>query len=259
MPSTIQDALIYPALAEIRVARAGDILAPDDAAFTLTILNSLLDLWNADGRAAYTETINDFAFVPNVSPHTIGPAGSAAGPANPNFVVNVRPVTLLYAAVNLGGSPNVYTEITIRDTAWYERQTVPGLTQTFPTDVYYSADWNDPNNLGTGYGALYFYGVPTTAYGVRLWLRTMFGQVALTDIFSQPPGYQRALWLTLAEEAATPFGQPIPPSLTRRASEARGLVFGNNDDVPTLETADAGLNRTEGRTTFNYHSRSFGA
>lgn len=258
MSSTILDALIYPALAEIRVARAGDVLAPDDAAFTLTILNSLLDLWNADARASFTETINDFTLVPNVSPHTIGPAGSATGPSNPTFVVNVRPQTLLFASVNLGGTPNVYIPIAVQQTDWYERQAVPGLSQTFPTDVYYSADWTDPNSLGTGYGALYFYGIPTTAYGVRLWLRTIFGAVALTDIFSQPPGYQRALWLTLAEEAATPFGQPIPPSLTRRASEARGLIFGNNDDPPMLETADAGLNRSSGRSSFNYHSRSWG-
>jgi hypothetical protein len=256
MPS-IQDAIITPALAEIRVARAGDVLAPDDAAFALIILNSILDLWNADDRALYTVNFYDFTFTPNVSPHTIGPAGSVAGPTNPNFVVTQRPKSLKYAATNLGSSPNVFTPITVRDDAWYQAQTVPGLTQTFPTDVWYSPDWVDPNGLGTGYGNLYFWGIPTTAYGVRLWLEFLLGQVALTDTFSLPQGYQRALWLTLAEEAAMSFGQVVPPSLTARASLARGVVFSNNDFEPSLATADAGLNRTSGRQTWNYHSRSY--
>lgn len=249
--------LCTDALLKIRAARAGDVQSPDDLAFALQVLNELLDVWNTDDRAAYTVNFSDFTFVPNVSPTTIGPSGSAAGATDPNFVVSQRPREIQYAAVNLGG--NVFTPITVRDDAWYQRQTTPAITQTFPTDLYYSPDWHDPNGTGLAYGDLYFWGVPTVAYVCRLWMRILLSQVALTDQFSLPPAYYHALKLTLAEWIAEDFGQPVTPTLMMQAREARETVFGGNVQVPRLQTQDSGMpgRGRLGGGDFNYGSRSF--
>lgn len=234
---TIGD-LVTSALTEIRVARAGDVVNPDDMATGLYVLNRLLDLWNANDRAVYSESFDDFTLTPSLSPHTIGVGGT--------FALTVRPVELLDAAVNLGGSPATFIPIMVRDKAWYAAQAVPAQTASFPTDVYYKADWP--------LGKLYFGPVPTTAYGVRLWTRTLLAAVTQDATFSLPPGYQAALELTLAEELAPSFGQSVSADTARRARQARAIVFGNNDDTPRLATADAGLQR--GSAGFNYLTRS---
>jgi hypothetical protein len=226
------------AYAKIRVGRAGDVMNPDDAELIRQIYNQILDAWNADGRAAYAVTYTDYTLTPSLSPHTIGPGGT--------FVVTVRPEALVDAAINLGGSPAAFVPIHVRDQHWYARQPVPAQTTTYPTDVYYEANWP--------LGKLYFWGIPTTAYGVRLWTRVLLSAITdPTTDFSLPPGYQDALVKTLTEEIAEAFGQPRPdPAI---ASLARDRIFGNNDPDPTIATADAGLRGQGGGTGFNWLTR----
>lgn len=224
--------IITDAFTEIRVARSGDVLAPEMLDQGLRAANSILDLWNANSRAVYAETIGDFTLTPSLSPHTIGPAGT--------FVVTQRPVRIDYAALNLGGSPVVYSPIEVRSKSWFQQVGVPGITTSMPTDVYYEPLWP--------LGKLYFYGVPNTAYGVRLWLRELLA--AITDVtatFSLPPGYQRALTLTLAEALAPGNGQKASQDTVLAAREARAIVFGNNDEIPDLDTIDGGMPGCRGR------------
>lgn len=220
---TIGD-VVTSALTEIRVARAGDVLAPASMARGLYVLNRLLDAWNATKRKAYATVPLDFTLTPALSPHTIGVGGT--------WVTTVRPVALVDAQLNLGGSPAVYQSIAVRDAAWYARLPVPGLTATFPTDVFFSPQWP--------LGKLYFWPIPTTAYAVRLWVQVILAQVTQELDFSMPPGYQRALELTLAEECAPSFGQTASADTKTAARLARADIFDNNDDVHRLVT-DAGL------------------
>lgn len=239
---TISD-LLTDALIELRVARAGDVISPDDADVALRGLNRLLDLWNADDRAVYNDVFSDYTLTPSLNPHTMGPAGT--------FNVTVRPNSLEAAALNLGGSPAVFTPITVRDRQWYQTRSVPSLPMSVVTDVYYAPDWP--------LGKLYFFGVPTTAYGVRLWTRGLLANV--TDpatAFSLPPGYQDALTLTLAERLANAFGQTVSAQLAATASASRASVFSENDETPRIATADAGV-PCEGSTAgsgFNWKNRS---
>lgn len=225
---TIGD-LVTSAFTEIRMARAGDVLSPEDMAWGLYVFNRLLDLWNADRRAVYNETFTDVTLTPSLSPHTIGPGGT--------FVVTQRPVTIEAIAINLGS--NLYTPpLNVRDAAWYQAQSAPALTSPLPTDFYFDPAWP--------LGKIYFWPVPTTAYGVRVWVRGLLAAVLQTDTFTLPPGYQAALELTLAEEIAASCGQTASPSTTRRAKNARATVFGDNDVIPDLITADAGMPRASG-------------
>lgn len=221
---TIGD-MVTSALSEIRVARAGDVLDPESMARGIYVFNRLVNLWNADHRKGYADVFADYTLTPSLSPHTIGPGGT--------FVVTERPVALLAAALNVGGSPEVFRPINVRDAGWYATRTIPGLADSTPTDVFYQAAWP--------LGNLYFYPVPTAAYDVRLWTRVALAAVTQDQDFALPQGYQAALELTLAEELAPSFGQSVSEEFKTRARGARATVFGNNDDVPRIATCDSGM------------------
>lgn len=220
--------LFTDALSRIRIARAGDVLSPEDADYCLLLFNGLLDQWNADGRAVYASIFTDYTLTPSLNPHTIGPGGT--------FVVTQRPVEIQAAALSLGGNPVVYTPIEVRGKAWYQAQTVPGLSTSIPTDVYFEESWP--------LGKLYFYPLPSAASGIRLWTRVLLAAVAAADVgnaFSMPPGYGEALTLTLAKKAAPGFGQPWTASLETERREAVALIFDDNERIPDLVTRDAGM------------------
>ena len=229
--------LITQSFVEIRSARAGEALSPENMALGLYLYNRRLDSWNANGRAVYSEVFNDsLTLTPALSPHTIGSSGT--------LTVSVRPTRLLALQINLGSS--VFVDVNVRDAAWYSHQSTPAISESVPTDVYYQPNW--PN------GNLYFYGVPSTAYAVRIWYETILASVIQTDTFAMPPGYQEALELTVAEDLAGSMGQPIASDLERRARKARAVIFDNNDQTPRIVTADAGL-ATGAAQDIDYRSR----
>src|SRR3990167_5085762 len=196
---TIGDS-IDQAFTELRVRRAGETLEPENMALGLTVYNRLLDQWNANGRAVYSEAFSDsLTLTPSLSPHTIGPSG--------DLNITVRPTRLLAVQLNLGSS--VFTTVTVRDAAWYQAQNVPAITTSVPSDVYYKPDWP--------LGRMYFFGVPSTAYATRIWYETILAAVLQTDTFSMPPGYQTALELTVAEDIAESLGQSVSARLERAA------------------------------------------
>ena len=138
----------------------------------------------------------------------------------------------LRASINTGN--DAHTMINVRDATWYGQQSSPAISESVPTDVYYKPDWP--------LGRMYFFGVPSTAYGTRIWYETILASVAQVDTFAMPPGYQEALELTVAEDVAESLGQSVSAKLAQRAREARAIIFGNNDREPRICTADAGLN-----------------
>lgn len=238
--------LITGALTEIRVARAGDVVNPEDMALGLYQCNRLLDEWNADRRAVYSENFADFTLTPALNPHTIGPAGVFNTGAT-----STRPVSIEFISINLGtAAAPIFVPVTMRGDEWYANQPVPAMTNSVPTDAVYSPDWP--------LGNIYFFGVPTTAYRVRIWSRVLLAAVAQTDTFSLPPGYQTALELTLAENLAPSFGQSVAASTSKRANDARARIFGNNDSVPNLMTRDAGMPGGGSGSGFNWKARKVG-
>jgi hypothetical protein len=236
---TILD-LITDALTELNIYQAGEALRAEDGALGLSRLNRILDKWNADGRRLYNESFVTNTLTPNLQPHTIGPTGT--------WSATTRPVDIVGANLVLNTTtPNVKVPITIRDDNWWLMNSVPALATSYPTDLYYSPDF--PN------GSLYFWPVPTTAYPVDLLLHNLFAQVVLSDTVSLPPGYLDAVTLTLAEDLRKPFAAPPDPDLKQRASDARALVFANNENAPRLRTQDAGMpsdRQSSNITTFNY-------
>lgn len=221
------DAFLTLALSEIRIARGGDVVSPDDMAQALALFNEYLDALNADGRALFTTAIPSFTLTANLQPHTIGLTGNT-----PTFTVTIgRPVRIL--AANLILANNIRSALRIRDRQWWMSLRAPAITSSVPRDLYYAPDW--PN------GSIYLWPVPITAYGIELQTETLLAQVAATDSLDLPMGYQQALRLTLAELMAPSFGQKPSDATIVNGREARARVWGNNDVIPTLNTRDAGM------------------
>lgn len=222
------------------------VLTAPDGEMALRWLNRRLDAWSGLKRYAFTETFTQFTLAPNHQPHLIGP-----GLAAPDFAVAQRPVRIEGAALVLNNvTPNVDSPIiNIRDAAWWKNQRVKSIATTTPTDLYYEPDW--PN------GSLFLWPVPTFAYGLRLQLWGVIARfVKLTDVFSFPPLYERAIVLTLAEDLCRPFGRPLTPDLVAAAREARADLQTNNIKSPRIASADYGASGSRGgrRGTFNYYS-----
>jgi hypothetical protein len=227
-------ALLTRALAEIRVARGGDVLDGDTADLALTLFNELLDGLNADGRAIYARGFATFTLTPNHQPHTIG---LSTNTPVPDFTVTVgRPVAIRGA--NLVLANNVRSPLALRDDEWWLDLRVPTVPSAIPTDLNYRPDW--PN------GSIYLWQVPTTAYSLELVTDTQLAQVASGDTLDLPQGYVQALALTLAELCAPAFGQTVSGSTVIKAREARARVWGDDDEIPTLDTRDAGMPNSGG-------------
>lgn len=241
MANTYGD-LITDALSEIRYARAGDVLAPDDMAFGLRALNRLIDGWNADKTQIWTANFSDFTLTPNHNPHTIGPAA--------DFVVTKRPVEIENAELNLGS--DTFVPLDLLDDYQYANLSVPNLSASLPTAIYYS-----PNYVPqVEQGACYFWPISSQALVVRLWMRIVLGSVLETDEVSLPQGYEDALMLTLAERLAAPFGQVLAQTTVRKATEARQKIRVNNSTLTRL-TSDGPKGRKIGVSSFNWRSRTF--
>lgn len=227
MQGVVSD-LVTGALTEIRSARAGDVVNPDDMDLGLRLLNELLDGYNANKRAIYSRQTLTFTLIPNHDPHTIGLVGDS-----PDFAVSVGPPQeVLRANIILSG--NIRSRVMIRDEFSWNNISAPTITSSVPSDLYYDrAAWP--------LGQINLYPIPTAAYSIELLVSVLFAQVELTTEYDFPYGYQGALRKSLAEVCAGPFGQPVPPTLKADAANARATAWGNNNPIPELNTIDGGM------------------
>lgn len=228
MANTYGD-LVTDALAKIRMARAGDVPNPNDMAFGMRALNRLIDGWNAERPRVYREFFQDFTLTPSLDPHTIGPTGATF------TVTGTRPVSIDAAGLNIGGSPATYQRITVYDWRYYASRAQPGLSTALPFALYYDPAYTNGN------GNCYFWPVPTSALGVRLWMRQVLASVAQTDNVTLPQGYEIALLWSLARFFSSDFGQAWPADNERQYTQAIAAIEGNNDVVPTIATRDSGM------------------
>ena len=230
------------ALLEIGALEQGEAMPAATGEFMRRKLERLLNEWNAKRCAVYATVFSSFNLTASLNPHTIGPTGAT-------WTVTQRPVSV--EAISLGlnsSSPTVYIPLNKRDAEWWQAQSVPGLTSDVPTDFFYNPTY--PN------GSIYFWPVPTAVYPVQLQIRTLLDDaIALVDTFTLPPGYQEAITLTLAEKSARSFGRGIRPDLVTDAANARALIFANNDETPSIATADCGMSgptQSGSRSTWNW-------
>jgi hypothetical protein len=236
--------VLYIAFREARVLLRPQALNSNNELLDgLIFLNQQIDYWAARGCYAWTTTFTTWTLSAGHQPHLIGPGLPA-----PDFAVNQRPVRIESANLVLTNfSPPVDVPVNIRDNAWWAQQRVKSIQSSIPTDLYYEPDV--PN------GQLWFWPVPTVAYGMRLEGRVVLQQFAsLTDTFIAPQSYLAAVALTLAEELSDIWGTQAPPNLSRRALKARDALQSNNNLAPRIASADWGASASPSAGDWNWQT-----
>jgi hypothetical protein len=210
--------LIYGALAEIRVARGGDVVRADDQALCLTFLNEILERLAVTPHAVYARAPLTLPLTPGLRPHTIGPTGTV--------VVPRRPVRIRQAVLNLPAATNV--PVPVRSAAWLQGQASPLLTSPIPEGLYYDPTW--PN------GSLWLWPTPSMPYTLDLDLAVEILAVTDTDTIDLPQGYSELLRLWTAKKAAPSFAREFSAASQAALTECLGEVFGTN--IPRVNDAD---------------------
>lgn len=246
MPFTAQT-IVTDALLEIGVLALGEVPTAAQAALALGRLNGILDQWSARKLEAYAQTFNLYDITPNHQPHLIGPGLTA-----PDWAAAQRPVKIVGADVVLVSSnPATDIPLLIKDDQWWLYNRTKSVTSILPTHLYYSPDF--PN------GSVYLWPIPTAANQIRLETWGLLGQMAaLTTAFVNPPGYRRALTLTLAEDLCMPFQRmDALGEVARKASIARAIIIGPNSAAPPIETVDSAQPNTKTQGGFNWLTGDF--
>ena len=233
MPYTCRD-LLTETFRDISVLSAGAPLEDPEASDGLSKLVRLFDNWNAEKAGVYASRLTPYTLVPSLQPHTIGPAAST-----PTFTVTQRPVTI--DAANLVINDIHYPLRVHRDPEWFASLTIPGLSTSMPTDLWYSPEWP--------LGRLYLYPIPDTAYALQLLTRIVLADLGFDDVVSLPPGYRDAIIRTMGEMLAPSY----PPAVAdaQAAAESRARIFANNDVPAPLATAGYSTRRRTGTAAFD--------
>lgn len=206
--------LIEDALQELGLYGAGETVDANDSGLCLDALNNILDSWKLENLYAYTQNLTTFALAASTTSMTIGP-GMQIDTARP---VRIEPGS--YITVG-----NLDYPIEVISQEQYDAITLKTLDGPWPTVCMYQ------DNYPTG--SVYFY--PRGACTVNLLLQVPLSSfAATTTTFAMPPGYRRALALTLAEEVATKFKVAPNPITTMKARNARRLLKRANFVVPEL-------------------------
>jgi hypothetical protein len=211
--------LIYGALAEIRVARGGDVVRADDQALCLTFLNEVLERLAVTPHALYGEVPAGFTLTPGLAIQSLGPTGVLEYPR--------RPVRILQAAIGLvGGGAQLLDGP--QSVEWWVAQGIPQRLSGIPTGFHYNPLW--PN------GEIGLDPVPLAAHPITLRLETEILAVDDMDSIDLPVGYSELLRLWTAKKAAPAFAREFSAASQAALTECLGEVFGTN--IPRVNDAD---------------------
>lgn len=206
----------------------GESLDNDEAQDGLTALNSMLDSWKIDRLFVYQIVQSSYTWPSATSSRTIGSGG--------NFSTT-RPDRIQSAFVVDSNSQWYEVEVLQRREE-YDSIVVKTTPSTLPQYLFY-----DP---AYPLGVIYLWCVPSAQLTLKLntW-QTLQSFGALTTDLALPPGYERAIVYSLAQEYGPEFGVKIPDEVNRIAVAARASV--KNLNTPSMVAqVDNGVARLGG-------------
>jgi hypothetical protein len=170
-------------------------------------------------------------------------------PTYPTFTQ--RPVKVESANIVLNNlNPIVKVPLHIRDADWWAANSVPTITSTIPTDMYYEPAW--PNGL------IYLWPMQIQNYGLELVVWTnLAGIPSLSYPFYLPQGYEDAITYSLAESFIPSYQVPsvIAANVREMARMSRVKLSRLNSKSPTMVTRDVGIpDQSQNRPYFNWRN-----
>jgi hypothetical protein len=218
--STTAAAIGKAGLGKLGVVSPGEALRAADGDLVLSTLNRILDAWKLEKLYAYaTETITHTT-AGETATLTIGPTGDIDVPERPT---RFEP-GCFYRASNVDYQLHKINE------AEFNRIIYKAVTAIGDTSFQYDA--------GLPLGRLQFYPRLPAGVALNLLVQKRLDEFAtLTTAYTLPPGYERALVFTLAEEVAADYEREIPPTVARNAAAARRILKRSNFSVPQLQVS----------------------
>lgn len=206
---------IKRAMRLLGVYQIGEAPTADECDTALYALNSMIDSWSTESLFIYSPTLDSVPLVANQSTYTVGPTG---------VVITTRPVEVLSATtVTYNGVTYPLSMSTLKDFNAIPVPTVTGIPNTM--HVF-------PNTPDITIG---LWPAPAATMTLNLWsIKQITGTLALTDTLTLPPGYQRAIDYSLAEELAAEFDVNLPPRVQQIAATARRNIKRINNEIPLL-------------------------
>jgi hypothetical protein len=186
---------------------------------------------------------------PNLPP-LMHAAAMYTGTPQPNFATfTQRPVKIESANIVLNNlNPYVKVPLHVRDADWWSANSVPTITSSIPTDLYYEPSW--PN------GRIFLWPMQIQNYGLELVVWTnLAGIPSLSYPFYLPQGYEDAITYSLAESFIPSYQVPmqIAANVMRMAAKARTQLHKLNSKSPTMVTRDTGIpDQSINRPYFNW-------
>ena len=239
VPTTALD-LIKSALRLINAYAPGQQLDIGRANDALTVLNQMIDGWNAERLAIYSIQSQDFAFILGQQAYTMGIGG--------DFNVN-RPAKITGISSILIANPSNPIEVPITMYTWSEWQLempVKTVDSSFPQICY--------DDGGFPVRTLNFWPIPTLQQNnVRIYSWQALAEPStLQTTIAFPPGYAEAFRFNLAVRLAPDYQAQLSPIVQGIAIESLARIRTMN--APQLDLR-SDLIPTEGG--YNYKADLF--
>ena len=219
----------------------GESLDSDEAADGLSALNTMLDSWKLERLFVYQIVQGSYTWPAATTSRTIGSGG--------NFT-DQRPDRIEDAFV-VDSNSQWYELKVLKDRAEYDSIVTKTTQSTLPQYLFMDSAYP--------LGVIYLYCVPSAQLTLKLntW-QTLQSFSALTTALSLPPGYQRAIEYSLAEEFGPEFGVNISPEVKQIANKARAIIKSLNRPslVSRVDSGVAALGRLGGGGRWNIYADS---
>lgn len=179
----------------------------------IPMFNMFMSHYSLDGHRVFATIPTQYTLTGNQKIYTIGPGAQLNSP---------RPIQIQCANIIFPTSPQVRWPMRILETDEWASIGVQDIPGAPPAALYY-----DKNYDSNGYGQIYLYMQPPTGYTLELfsWLELPDSFVAVTDLFSAPPGYPAAMTWNFALWVAGLYPleaklMPTAPEIARQTLQA---------------------------------------
>jgi hypothetical protein len=206
-------ATITAALEVIGVLSAGGTPNAADSVRALAVFNNMLESWGTERQNIAALTTESLTLT-GASSYTIGATGT---------LVTTRPMQVDPSSyITTGGLDHQLQPLSQQQYNAIGTKVVSGIPQ------YYFYDATYPN------GTLYLYPNDTGGTLHLVSWKTLATAALLTTDLAFPPGYQRAIEFSLAEELVPYFNAPMPANLQMLAAKARRNIKRMNSPDVTM-------------------------
>lgn len=176
----------------------------------LSVLNQMLDAWNAEHLMIFTESETTFSLIASQQTYTLGTGG--------DFNIARPPKLDMAFIIQLDNSSQpLETQIPIYTDQQWANIPVKNIVSTLPLGVYDDCAFPLRN--------LSFFPIPSVTVQFKLWAWQALSLCQnLQTILAFPPGYQEAFRFNLAPRLASEYGRQTPIEVAAYAVESKARI-----------------------------------